>query len=316
MKITEELLQKYAAGKCTKEEEQLVKNWLESEGDNDGEDQSQLFGPYKEEIWEDLRKETVNAPRLFGNGVFRYAAAIVLLISVGTAAYLYVNSSVTKETQIIVSIDDYKTMEAPRGKRQTIELPDGSTVKLNSGAQLKFPDSFNGPERVVYLEGHAHFDVARNPEQPFTIYTDKSKTQVLGTSFDIKTSAESDTQIIVTSGKVAFSDRNNLKNKVNLTVNKRAILGADTQIAVDEVDASKLTAWRENRLIFEKMTLAEIIKVVEPWYDVNIKVENTSLLTIRYKLSKDNPTLEALMDDLSLLGSFEYELNGKTVTIY
>ncbi|MEM1339097.1 MAG: FecR domain-containing protein [Bacteroidota bacterium] len=316
MKITDELLKKYANGQCSKEEKQLVEKWLATEGDSDGEDQSHLFDPYKAQTWDTLSKQTIERRTTFKQRAMRYAAAIALFISLGAISYLLFNPSNESTGETILAMEDFQTIYSERGERQTISLPDGSTVRLNTESILKFPQEFEGKERLVYLEGHAHFDIQRNPEKPFIVYTEDSRTQVLGTSFDINTHSTSQrTEIIVTSGKVAFSERDDTKNTVKLTVNKRAILAGENNIQVDEVDAESLTAWKQDRLVLEKMTLAEIIKVIEPWYDVNVEVNNPNLMTIKYKVSKDNPTLEALMDDLSLLGGFVYEIEGKTVTI-
>ncbi|MEM7107939.1 MAG: FecR domain-containing protein, partial [Bacteroidota bacterium] len=178
------------------------------------------------------------------------------------------------------------------------------------------PEQFEGNERVVYLTGHAHFNVARDIERPFIIYTEDSKTEVLGTSFDINTKSAGETEIIVTSGKVAFLQKGKERNRVTLTVNDQAVLDADKRITTQEVDALTLTAWKDNRLVFEGKTLKEVIEVLEPWYDVNIAVEDPSYLEVAFSLSGDNPTLEAFLKELCFAGRFSYRIEGKQVTLY
>ena len=85
----------------------------------------------------------------------------------------------------------------------TVILSDGSTVTLEQGSQLIYPSSFGGGQRKVYLQGEAFFEVAKNPAQPFLIYTGISVVQVVGTSFRIKANAgQSPDQIAVRTGRV------------------------------------------------------------------------------------------------------------------
>ncbi|MEM6377723.1 MAG: FecR domain-containing protein, partial [Bacteroidota bacterium] len=211
----------------------------------------------------------------------------------------------------------YRTISTERGQKRTVNLPDGSKIRLNYESQLKIPEKFADSARTVFLNGHAYFDIARKPDRPFIIYTENTKTQVLGTSFDINTSKkEGETEIIVTSGKVAFSEKGQEVNKVTLTVNDRAVLSADRSISTSEVHANRLTAWIDNRIIFDGETLEEIIQVLEPWYDVQITVENEVLLTQDFKFSKDNPTISEVLDRLSFLGSFNYQMDGNKIVLY
>ena len=94
------------------------------------------------------------------------------------------------------------------------------------------------------------------------------------------------------------------------------MLSADESIITDEVDADRLTAWRENRLIFDDIVLQEIIDILEPWYGIEIKVENKSLLQERFTYSYENPSLEKLMDRMSGMAGFEYQLEGNEVILY
>lgn len=47
------------------------------------------------------------------------------------------------------------------GARETISLPDGTTVCLNSGSYVFYPENLEGKTRTVYLMGEAEFKVAK-----------------------------------------------------------------------------------------------------------------------------------------------------------
>ncbi|MEM6831028.1 MAG: FecR domain-containing protein [Bacteroidota bacterium] len=318
MKISPKLLKKYANGDCSEEERLMVKQWLEDNNelsttlpkDKLDQERALAWSQISENIQIDRSAKVVPLHRRIST----YAAAAVILLTVGFFSYrIYFPDDIGMSTGQSIAL---KTIHTQRGEKRTLNLSDGSTIRMNYETEIRVPEQFQGDERIVYLTGHAHFDVVRDEEKPFIIYTEDSKTQVLGTSFDINTKQEGETEIIVTSGKVAFSDKDQEHNPVKLTLNNRAVLGADNRIVTDEVDASTLTAWKENRMVFNGETLKEIIGVLEPWYDVKITVQDSQLLDQDFKFSKKDPPLDEVLDRLSFLGSFNYQIDGNKVVLF
>ncbi|MBS0662900.1 MAG: FecR domain-containing protein [Verrucomicrobia bacterium] len=86
----------------------------------------------------------------------------------------------------------------PGPERQT--LADGSVVELNQGARIEV--NFSKTERHVRLvAGEAHFAVAKNPNWPFFVDTDKVSVRAVGTAFSV-TLAKTEVAVLVTEGKV------------------------------------------------------------------------------------------------------------------
>ncbi|MEM0940769.1 MAG: FecR domain-containing protein [Bacteroidota bacterium] len=319
MRITRELLEQYFLDNCTEEEKRAIERWRSSSEDEYEKLLSEVSKrEIENDIWNDLipvinKGQDKKAIPLF-NRVTGYAAAAIILCTVGFFSYRTFsdNFEVNEMEQSLV----LKAITTQRGEKRTVTLPDGSSIRMNYETEIQVPEKFEGNERVVYLTGHAHFDVARDTERPFIIYTKDTKTQVLGTSFDINTKGENETEIVVTSGKVAFSEKGKEDNLVMLTLNDRAILGTDKSISINKVNALRLTAWKDNQLIFDGKTLREIVKVLEPWYDIRIVVKDAALLDTDFKWSGDNPSLEILMKELSFAGRFGYQIEGKSVTIF
>ncbi len=48
---------------------------------------------------------------------------------------------------------------------------------------LRYPTSFIGEKREVFLEGEAFFEVAKDAKHPFIVHTNRHSVEVLGTSF-------------------------------------------------------------------------------------------------------------------------------------
>ncbi|MEM9859474.1 MAG: FecR domain-containing protein [Bacteroidota bacterium] len=319
MQISPKLLNKYLDGECSQEEKKQVEAWLEAEkkkafdlSDSQAEKmEARIWGNLDPIVTDGRTSRVIPLHRQ----VMRYAAAAIILFAAGFFTYQSLSDNLLKSdgTEQLLAL---KTINTARGEKRTVALPDGSTIRLNYETEISVPEQFEGDERVVYLAGHAYFDVARNPNKPFIIYTENSKTQVLGTSFDINTTKGGETEIIVTSGKVAFAEKDQETNLVTLQVNERAVMNIDKIINVSEVNARKLTAWTENILIFEDQKLGEILKVVESWFDVNVTIKNPNLLNLPFTYSDHNPSLVELMDLLSLVGKFDYTIEDREVIIY
>jgi ferric-dicitrate binding protein FerR (iron transport regulator) len=66
-----------------------------------------------------------------------------------------------------------------------INLPDGSTVWLNSNSTLLLPENFSSKHRKLFLKGEAFFEVHKDKDNSFRVFSGNSVTEVLGTSFNI-----------------------------------------------------------------------------------------------------------------------------------
>ena len=81
-------------------------------------------------------------------------------------------------------------------------LEDGSVVYLAQESTLKYPEHFAEDKREVNLQGEAFFDVAKKPEQAFTIETARVRVEVLGTAFNVRSNEGVPFSLSVKRGKV------------------------------------------------------------------------------------------------------------------
>jgi ferric-dicitrate binding protein FerR (iron transport regulator) len=156
----------------------------------------------------------------------RVAAIILLLIGfVFSFQYivLYDGGAQTQPFQL-ASAEDFGRLELNTGDEiDVVFLPDKSLVYLNKNSTLIYDERFNGDERIVYLKGESFFKIAHNPDKPFIVYTDYTKTKVLGTSFNINAGTDL-TEVSVFSGTVGFSKiGGSEKNMEILEKNERLI---------------------------------------------------------------------------------------------
>ena len=135
-------------------------------------------------------------------GLMKWAAAIVILcVSVATAIFL--GRERTPETTLLTLHNN----EASTTLVTTLE--DGSIVYLADNSQLSYPEYFQREKREVSLLGNALFDVSGNKERPFLIETEQARIEVLGTSFNIKSSDKSAFELAVRRGLVKVTLKKN-----------------------------------------------------------------------------------------------------------
>jgi ferric-dicitrate binding protein FerR (iron transport regulator) len=87
-------------------------------------------------------------------------------------------------------------------KNEMVFLPDGSKINLAKGARITYDRFMKGKTRKICLTGEAFFEVAKNPDRPFYIYTPNMVVKVLGTSFRVTATAKKEL-VAVKTGKVS-----------------------------------------------------------------------------------------------------------------
>ena len=88
-------------------------------------------------------------------------------------------------------------------------LEDGSVVYLSEQATIHYPEHFQEDKRVVTLMGNAFFEVSKQQERPFVIDTEIAEIEVLGTFFQVKSSAKSYFHLSVRNGEVKVTLKKN-----------------------------------------------------------------------------------------------------------
>ena len=132
----------------------------------------------------------------------------------GLAVYWQLNNSLSgpstvsskQEVKFSARDTDWKLVKNGTGQPMVVLLPDNSSVLLSTGSQLRFHKQNTDTLREVYLQGEGFFEVSKNPDKPFIVYTTNMTTKVLGTSFQIRSfDEEKDAYVKVKTGKVSVT---------------------------------------------------------------------------------------------------------------
>jgi len=201
------------------------------------------------------------------------------------------------------------------GKVSTFSLPDGTKVWLSTGSQLEYAEDFPG-NRKVKLSGEAFFEVERNPYHPFQIATGAIYTEVLGTSFNLKSYDETGVELSVYSGRVKFSDQQS--DKVSAVLLKGERISWSSETGVTEIglfDINQLPGWRQGKITFDNAGLDMIRSTLKLWYKVEIHLEGNGG-NCHYSGEFTQASLEQILETLSYTLNLTYKINDTNVTIH
>jgi transmembrane sensor len=244
--------------------------------------------------------------------IYKVAAILVLALVLYLPNFLHKN-----EASEGLASDKVLWIEksTSQGEKLSITLPDGSRVWLNSGSRLEFPEKFSEEERYMSLTGEGYFEVKKDSLRPFRVESDGFVTTALGTSFNINTKKNSMVRISLVTGKVSV-DRNLEKEEVVLMPGQEFQYDKNGNgYSVKNFSLGKILAWKEGKIIFENANLSQVVETLEDWYGVKFKLINAENVKWNFSGEYQNQILDNLLNSISYIENFEYEINGKNVEL-
>jgi hypothetical protein len=287
--------------------------------------------------WSKIRNS--NSPskisQFLQSSFFKSAAAVLLfgMLFVGLYAnHSFFTSETILPTQSSVHSDSNELIEQfnNTNKSQLITLSDASSILLQPGSKLRYPNKFKGNERKVFLIGEAFFEISKDAQRPFYVYANETVTKVFGTSFRIVAYPnQPNVEVLVRTGKVKVSEINKTKdiesNEIILYPNQAARFERKGQIFEKIIDLTKdksllQTAQSIERLNFEfqDIPVSQIFATVEQAYGVSIDFPLTNLKDCYLTTSLSDEPLPAKLKIIceSLGNNASFEMNGNQIKIF
>lgn len=179
------------------------------------------------------------------------------------------NTITTKGNESLKNLKN--TLIIPHQYTYTVNLVDGSTVKLNAGGRLSYPVTFDSEQRVVELEeGEAFFTVSKS-DKPFIVKTKAGEVRVYGTMFNVRNFENGDVETVLVEGSVGV--RHNDSHEVKIKPNQRILFSAE-HCVVEDVDVESYVAWTQESFMYNGVALSKVIEDIENWYGVTINIGN------------------------------------------
>ncbi len=91
------------------------------------------------------------------------------------------------------------------GQQQTISLPDGSSIQLNTGSEIRVEYAATA-RRIHLLRGEASFTVAHDPDRPFDVFAAQGRVRAVGTAFAVQLEGGRGVIVTVTTGVVDVAE--------------------------------------------------------------------------------------------------------------
>lgn len=184
------------------------------------------------------------------------------------------------------------------GERQTVELPDGSTLALNTDTAIEV--QFGESERRVLLErGEAFFSVAADSSRPFLVDAALATVKVTGTRFNVRRDSGA-LAVSVESGSVEVSGGRWWKPDVRRLgpgQGVRVAQGAG-RMEVSSVDVAAVSAWRQGKAVFDAAPLEAIVAELNRYRARPIMLRNPALAQLRiagvFSIDEPNAFLDIL----------------------
>ncbi len=323
--IDEYLLLRYVKGDCTEGEIKQIRSWTDENPENKKAleaiqniwDHSTTLSDFEkidvESDWKTV-KSRMNFERAGDPGkversslpyVFRVAASIVLVLSIGFFIYSYLAD---EPEYLAASTTD---------QLEEVLLPDGSIVYLNEYSELRYPEDFTRDFRQVTLEGEAFFDVTPDKENPFIIKTpNNGGIEVLGTSFNVNVRPGSGKVVVhVVEGVVALFDVQNMEIRKELRENENGIL-SDGRISKSSHTGNNFLSWKTGKLTFENSPLITVAEELAHHYKKSIQIRDSEIRKLQVTTTIDNQPLQDVLDEITLVLGLRYEVRNDSITIY
>jgi ferric-dicitrate binding protein FerR (iron transport regulator) len=209
-----------------------------------------------------------------------------------------IETAISADTASIISAvapeEGLNRLIVPYGKTTSLVMSDGTLIWVNSGSKLIYPSVFSKNKREIYVEGEVYLEVMPG-KVPFIVKTDKLDIRVHGTSFNVSSYKDDETQsIVLATGSVTVATS---RGKTLATIRKNQYFSfarkTDT-FEVSEVDVLDYICWKYGFLRLKSAKLSEVLKQMERYYNVRIVYEKTDADKISFSGKLD------LKDDIDV----------------
>lgn len=217
-------------------------------------------------------------------GLVGLAAAACLIVVLGAALV-----HLTPDEGEIAHRPAFAAFTAP-GEQSEYTLADGTRVALASDTRLGARSATTG-RAYALIAGEAFFDVAPDPERPFTVEAGLAMVTVLGTEFSVRRH-DNQLDVAVAEGRVRIERED---ATLELTAGHAVAWTATGPGPIRKVRPADVAAWRRGRLVFEDAPLADVLAEFNRWGQVQLVLESGALDGVRLTgaFEADNP--EALL---------------------
>ncbi|TDE17174.1 FecR family protein [Dyadobacter psychrotolerans] len=271
--------------------------------------------------------------RFYQRSWFQFAASVLLIVAAGLWLKFYDGSFQNSESKIASLLSgkvEKGLIERVNDSSQPMEvwLEDSSRITLAPKSRISYPEKFSGAKREVSLHGEAFFEISKDPQQPFFVYSNELITKVLGTSFTIK-AFDSSRQVTVEvkTGRVSVFAKSdpNLRSKIRSRELSGIVLSPNQKIIFERDQMRMVKTLVEKPQIilpkaqiphfeFEDTPASEAFLSIGKAYGIDILFDEDLLKECPLTATLDNQTLHEKLSIICSAVESTYEiLDGQVI---
>lgn len=226
-------------------------------------------------------------------------AAVILIAAMSSVIYFTVNQNTTLQIQTVA------------GSIETVRLPDGTEVILNSNSEISYDEETWLNNRTLALEGEAFFKVPSG--SPFVVETPNGSVTVLGTEFNVKSRAGSfDASCF--EGRIAVEVDEKIEE---LTPGEQIRFSEETGIEARMFEVSSEPRWTSGVIEIRELPLLLVIEELEAVFGIEItnpELLSDELFTGSYPSNNVETALRLVLEPFGY--QFEYNDRTKELTLF
>jgi transmembrane sensor len=203
---------------------------------------------------------------------------------------------------------NHAELTADIGQRRSFELPDGTSIQLNTDSAVQLHYSPNRRE-ITLLKGEAWIQVALDTKRPFGLEVGSVRVQDVGTVFTVRADAHQTTVYVIDgrvrlstmpakSGQIGTSSHGGESSRadpppdpclVEIARGEEAVVGVSPE-AIPHVqrvrtltsgEAEKKLAWMHGKLILTGEQLPEVVSEINRYHREKIVIADPELEQVR-----------------------------------
>jgi ferric-dicitrate binding protein FerR (iron transport regulator) len=234
------------------------------------------------------------------------AAAVALLVL--SATWTVYKMALPENKEIFV-------VEAPMGEKSKVILPDGSTIWLNAGSQIRYTNDFNIHDRNIELNGEAYFEVKKQTNTPFRVKLREYEIEVKGTKFNISSYENENTVTTLMEGAIILRYQ---EKEYAMKSGQMSLFDTRTKVfSMQQTNAGQYKSWTEDRIEYDEITLRELFNRLSRQYDIQIHVDPKINLNSTLRVSLNNKeTPSEIFYGISKIISFNFKYENNEIYIF
>jgi ferric-dicitrate binding protein FerR (iron transport regulator) len=199
------------------------------------------------------------------------------------------------------------TINTNIAQKETITLPDASTVTINANSNIEFNKHRWDKIRELELEGEAFFKVSKGSK--FEVITDDGTVEVLGTQFNVKQRTNY-FEVVCYEGLVKVTTPHITKH---LNPGEHLLI-LNGKLISTEKDPNDSPSWINNISLFKSLPYSEVIAEFERQYDVKVITNNIDLQQL-FTGSFTHKNIDVALKSITLPLQLNFDKTDRTITL-